>query len=125
MPSRCDARVASRLAACIVCLAALAALGGCGTDTDPDCVRSFLRYDNFGAPFMANWCRSCHSAALPADMRQQAPVEINFDSVSDVRQWQTAIERSTTQTALMPPAGGPSFAEREMLVEWLRCGAPP
>jgi hypothetical protein len=118
MRSRCDAR----LAACLVCLAAL---GGCGADTDPDCRRSFLRYDNFGAPFMANWCRSCHSAALPADMRQQAPVEINFDSLSDVRRWQLAIEHSTAQTAAMPPAGGPSSAERDMLVEWLRCGAPP
>jgi uncharacterized membrane protein len=114
MRSPCDVALA-------VCVAALAA---CGADTNPDCVHSFLRYDNFGAPFMANWCRSCHSAALPDDMRQQAPVEINFDTLSEVRAWQLAIERSTAQTASMPPAGGPSAAERAMLVEWLRCGAP-
>jgi len=114
MPLRCDA-----LAAC-VCVA----LAGCGADTNPDCVHSFLRYDNFGAPFMADWCRSCHSASLPADMRQQAPAEINFDSLSEIRYWSFAIERSTALTASMPPAGGPSIAERDMLMEWLRCGAP-
>jgi uncharacterized membrane protein len=111
----------------LVCaaLAALAVLAGCGSDTDPACAQSYLRYDNFGAPFMANWCRSCHSAALPADMRQQAPAEINFDSLSDVRQWELAVEHSTVETTAMPPAGGPSAAERAMLLEWLRCGAAP
>jgi len=100
------------------------ALAGCGADTNPECVQSFLRYDNFGAPFMVNWCRSCHSASLAADMRQQAPAEINFDSLSEIRHWSLAIGRSTAQTASMPPAGGPSVTERDMLMEWLRCGAP-
>jgi uncharacterized membrane protein len=104
----------------VVCLA----LAGCGADTDPDCQHSFLRYDNFGAPFMANWCRSCHSATLPADMRQRAPLDVNFDNLADVRHQWIAIERTTTEIASMPPAGGPSLTERDMLSEWLRCGAP-
>lgn len=116
MRSRCD----PGLAACAVWLA----LAGCGADTDPACARSFLRYDNFGAPFIADWCRSCHSAALPADMRQQAPAEINFDNLSEVRHWSIAIARSTAETTAMPPAGGPSRGERALLAEWLRCGAP-
>ena len=108
-----------------VALAACVALAGCGADTNPDCVHSFLRYDNFGGPFMANWCRGCHSAGLPADMRQQAPAEINFDNVVEIRRWSLAIEHSSSGPgATMPPAGGPALAERDMLVEWLRCGAP-
>ena len=105
-------------------LAAAALASGCGADTDPACSRSFLRYDNFGSPFIVNWCRACHSVQLPPDMRQQAPVDINFDNLSDIRHWSLQIKRSTAERLTMPPAGGPSQAERQMLVEWLSCGAP-
>src|ERR1044071_448409 len=104
MPSRCN-RV-------LVVLAAWLA-SGCGADHNPECAHSFLRYDNFGAPFMANWCRSCHSAGLPADMRQQAPADVNFDTLGEIRRWSLAIERSTAERTTMPPAGGPALAERE------------
>jgi hypothetical protein len=117
MPSRRDCVVA-------VGCAALVALAGCGADTNGDCVPSFLRYANFGAPFMANWCRSCHSVDLPAEMRQQAPAEINFDNLAEIRRWSFAIERTTRPGGSMPPAGGPSLVERDMLIEWLHCGAP-
>jgi uncharacterized membrane protein len=103
--------------------AALAA-AGCGRDTDPSCERSFLRYDNFGSPFIVNWCRACHSADAPADMRQKAPAEVNFDNLSEIRRWSFAIQRSAGDGVSMPPAGGPSSEERQMLVEWLGCGAP-
>jgi uncharacterized membrane protein len=110
-------------AAAALSAAALAATG-CGTDTDPDCDRSFLRYDNFGSPFITNWCRACHSAQLPPDMRQKAPVGINFDSLHEIRIWSLQIKVTAGDTDAMPPAGGPSPAERQMLVEWLGCGAP-
>lgn len=99
-------------------------VAACGEDTDPFCERSFLRYDNFGSPFIANWCRACHSAALPPDMRQDAPTDINFDTLAEVRAWAVLIQRTAGDGATMPPAGGPSAAERAMLVEWLHCGAP-
>lgn len=105
-------------------VAARAWLAGCGADRDPACEASFLSYDSFGAPFVANWCRSCHSAGLPADMRQDAPEGMDFDSLAEIRRWSRQIARSTGETTAMPPAGGPSSAEREMLVEWLTCGAP-
>ena len=107
-----------------VALAALTLAPGCGTDTDRRCSQSFLRYDNFGSPFIVNWCRSCHSVDLPPDMRQEAPDDINFDTLDDVRNWSAEILRTTAEVDTMPPAGGPSAAERAMLVEWLRCGAP-
>jgi uncharacterized membrane protein len=135
-PRRAPAAVASALAAVrrpslarIVALALAAAPAwapACGGDTDPRCDQSFLRYDNFGAPFLANWCRACHSAELPADMRQQAPASVNFDDLADVRAWSGRIRftAGAPDAATMPPAGGPSPGERAMLVEWLGCGAP-
>lgn len=107
-------------------LAALAALAACSPDDviDPRCEASFLRYDNFGAPFLSNWCRACHSATVPPDMRQQAPDHVNFDTPQEVRAWSPSIERLAGEGVAMPPAGGPSAAERAMLTEWLRCGAP-
>jgi uncharacterized membrane protein len=58
-------------------------------------------------------------------MRQQAPADINFDTLDEVRAWSRRIERTAGEGTTMPPAGGPSADERQMLVEWLRCGAPP
>ncbi|TMQ08546.1 MAG: hypothetical protein E6J90_40155 [Deltaproteobacteria bacterium] len=122
MPSSPSARTPR---ASLVLRTALAlALAGCGADTDPSCDRSFLRYDNFGAPFIANWCRACHSAEVPPDMRQEAPVGVNFDSPREIRAWSYRISVTTGVIDSMPPAGGPSPAERQMLVEWLGCGAP-
>jgi uncharacterized membrane protein len=115
MPSSRSAR-----ALAIACALAPA----CGADTDPRCDASFLRYDNFGAPFIINWCRACHSATVPLDMRQQAPVHVNFDTLDEIRAWSPSISRLAGESVAMPPAGGPSADERAMLTEWLRCGAP-
>ena len=99
-----------------------------GDDTeqvDPNvCETSYLDYDNFGAPFVINWCRGCHSSAVPAGMRQKAPLDANFDTIAQVRTWGDKIAaRATGTTPNMPPAGGPSEQERQLLAEWLACGA--
>jgi uncharacterized membrane protein len=96
----------------------------CGADTDRTCAQSYLRYENFGAPFILDWCRACHSADTPPGMRQQAPDDVNFDNRSEIRRWSLQIRLTTAQGGSMPPAGGPSDEERRMLVEWLGCGAP-
>ena len=110
--------------------AALAA--GCGTDppssgdpVPPDaCETSYLDYTSFGEPFVLDWCSGCHSASLPPNMRQQAPVHVSFDTLEGVRQFQGRIAaRATGAMATMPPAGGPSIEERALLAEWLACGA--
>jgi len=115
---------ASAAAPVRVAVAVVGALAACGTDTDSACSASFLRYSNFGAPFIANWCRACHSAELPPDMRQQAPIDVNFDTLDDIRAWSRPIALTAGDGTSMPPAGGPSADERQMLVAWLRCGAP-
>jgi uncharacterized membrane protein len=98
------------------------ALAACGNDTDPKC-DAHLTYENFGAPFIDNWCRACHSVTLPAGMRQMAPTGMDFDTLDEVRAWSVDIDATSGHGSTMPPAGGPSQAERELLVQWLRCGA--
>jgi uncharacterized membrane protein len=124
-------------------LSALLLVAACGTDSvqrdgddegsgsnemvevDPDvCETSYLDYDNFGAPFVINWCRGCHSSAVPAGMRQKAPADANFDNLEQVRMWGDRIAlRAAGTVPNMPPAGGPSEEERLLLAEWLACGA--
>jgi len=123
LPRRRPARPRRRagLLSLALCVAGPAA---CGSDTDPACDRSYLRYENFGAPFLVSWCRPCHSAQLPPDLRQDAPLDVNFDTVEDARSWAHRIVLTTGSGGTMPPAGGPSDDERALLVEWLRCGGP-
>lgn len=120
---------------------ALLVLAACGNDTRPDdfevppdapialpdadrCADSTLDYATFGAPFMRNWCTGCHGSGLPTDMRQDAPVDINFDHVEDVRAMAIRVQlQATGAQPEMPPAGGPSDEERVLLAEWLACGA--
>lgn len=118
-------------------LAALIAAGtgaGCGGDGDPGggdppidpgaCETSYLDYDNFGEPFLLDWCAGCHSAGLPLNMRQMAPPDVNFDTREGVSQFAARIAaRASGPTATMPPAGGPSAEERALLAEWISCGA--
>ncbi len=86
---------------------------------------SFLTFENFGAMFFLNYCTGCHASGLPADQRQGAPVEVNFDDIGDIRQWDGVIwGRAADQNTTMPPLGVPPADEREMLGEWLACGAP-
>lgn len=116
-------------------LALMFGLAACGMDSGPQveepdppdadvCKTSYLDYQNFGEPFSLDWCRGCHSAALPAGMRQKAPVGVDFDGPADLVKWKDRIlARSTGPTPSMPPAGGPSDTERALLAEWLTCGA--
>ena len=111
-------------------LALVLALGACGTDVssgtaaDPVCTTSVLTYENFGAPFLLDWCRGCHSSTQPVGMRQDAPMGVDFDDLGRVRDFAATIElRATGLTPNMPPAAGPSPEERAMLKEWITCGA--
>lgn len=117
-----------RLGPLLVALS-VASLAGCGGD-EPDeaalCAEdSALTYDNFGDPFMRDWCTGCHSSDLPVGSRARAPLMVNLDSRADVLLWLERIDvRATGEAATMPPTAGPSEGEKALLAEWLRCGAP-
>ncbi len=104
-------------------LALALALGACGNDVAYDCDSSPLTYRTFGDPFIASWCRGCHSAELYPTMRQDAPLDVNLDTLDQVRRRGTKIRALAADSAAMPPAGGPSDQERALLREWLACGA--
>lgn len=104
-------------------LAVLVAATACGNDSAVDCSASTLTYATFGEPFIANWCRGCHSAELYPTMRQDAPLGINFDTLDEIRARRASVQRLTVTRRSMPPAGGPSDEERALLGEWLSCGA--
>jgi len=86
---------------------------------------STLSAENFGAPFLLTQCTGCHHSSLPASERAGAPLDINFDGLTDVRKHATRIwARAADSNATMPPLGGPPQDERTRLGEWLACGAP-
>lgn len=86
---------------------------------------SDLTWENFGGPFVLTYCTGCHHSELPADVRQNAPYAINLETVELVRQNADRMwARAADQNATMPPAGAAADDERELLGEWLACGAP-
>ena len=86
---------------------------------------------SFGTAFMQTYCLSCHSASVTGSKRESAPPDFNFDTVEDVRFHAMHIDEhaasgpSATNTE-MPPANKPkpTLHERELLGQWLACGAP-
>ena len=113
-------------------LALVLALVACGSEGDDDddtgpsaCEESILSYDNFGDPFMRNWCTGCHSSDLAEGMRQDAPTNVNFDSREGILLWRDRIELRALDQGTMPPTAGPGDGEKALLREWLSCGARP
>ncbi len=115
---------------CHELVAIIMLVAACGSDTETpqppsECETSILTYENFGEPFMLDWCRGCHAEGVPADMRQDAPLALNFDDLGTIRDVAPMISLNATGTTpTMPPAAGPSPEERLLLAEWLACGAP-
>lgn len=104
----------------------LAACGGpLGIDEYP-CPEqgTSLDYEEFGEPFLREWCNECHDAQAPD--RLGAPDSFVFDTREDVLRHRARIFiRAAGPNDSMPPGpDDPSAGERERLAEWLACGAP-
>jgi len=84
---------------------------------------SLLTYENFGRPFLLDWCNGCHSSVVPEERRQDAPLDVSFDDLAMVRAHLQDID-GEVRAETMPPAGGPGPEERALLEEWVACGAP-
>jgi uncharacterized membrane protein len=105
----------------------LFALGACTSEAlkleDVECpdTGTELTYDSFGADFFAAHCNRCHSNASSG-----APRAFNFDTHEDIRRHAARIfVRAAGPNTSMPPGpNDPPAAERDMLAEWLACGAP-
>ena len=105
---------------------ALLGLAGCAPEAEDTagCAHDPpLTWENFGHAIVTRHCLGCHSALLPEERREGAPAGVDFDTYGDVLAWAERIEaRSTGEGASMPPGGGPTAPERELLAEWLSCG---
>ena len=104
--------------------------------------RSTLRYDgggdgagepaDFGKTFFGTYCISCHSSRNVGDMRAGAPLGLDWDSLSTIRERLYAIDDVAARGPRlshddMPPPQAPrrpSDAERVLLGRWIACGAP-
>jgi hypothetical protein len=84
-----------------------------------------LTYASFGEPFFTSWCTGCHSSQNTGDARRNAPVGYDYDTLAGIRQWIPLIYAYAADgNKKMPAVGGPSDADRQMLGDWLACGAP-
>lgn len=85
------------------------------TAADLECpVGSTLSYATFGAAFMTDNCLSCHTTKQRPALTTLAAVQAN----------KAAIISFAVTTARMPADGSISDEERQVLGEWLTCGAP-
>jgi hypothetical protein len=86
---------------------------------------TYLTYNNFGGAFLNNYCTSCHHSQIPAEDRQGAPLEANFDSAYLAQVWRASIIlKAIGEAPTMPPSQSVPTQERRELSEWLNCGAP-
>jgi len=119
-------------------LALLVLVAGCtkdeplfGPPTESVCPQgSTLTYDNFGKPFMDNYCTRCHASDLRGEDRHGAPSFHDFDTlfgikvVSDHVDETTAAGPAATNSGMPPDKPYPTLEERKQLGEWIACGMP-
>jgi uncharacterized membrane protein len=85
---------------------------------------SSLTFDNFADDFFESNCRTCHS--VDSTDRRGAPVAVNFDELANVKNLSNNINIRAGEGTSMPPSSAPAFpsgGERDMLAEWIECGA--
>ena len=96
----------------------LIACGGGGQSTGIDTVScpqgSTLTYANFGSTFFADNCLECHNGKNRPNLSTQAAIQSHKSSIL----------QEAVYTDAMPQKNSLSTAEREMLGEWIACGAP-
>lgn len=118
-------------------LIAFAACGGHGHGSEgkpsgATCATgSTLTYDNFGKTFMTTYCVSCHDSAKTGAARNGAPAFHDFDTLNGIKAVSNHVDEyaaagPASVNEIMPEGDGPfpTLAEREMLGEWIACGAP-
>jgi uncharacterized membrane protein len=120
------------VAAAAVLSLGLAACGDEGGDpTGSLCAEGATdTWDSFGNQFFAFYCRDCHSNTKSGAERHDAPTDVNFDDLAQVKALTDEIDRwaasgpAATNTDMPPDDPRPSADERAQLGAWLACGAP-
>jgi len=118
-----------RWAISIVLLAACGSDPILGEDTGSTCpLTDPPTYTSFGESFFATYCLRCHSQTRTGDDRHGAPVTIDFDTRSLVRENTSDIDKQaafgpTAMNRLMPndDLATPTDAERVILGQYIAC----
>jgi uncharacterized membrane protein len=116
----------------VVVVASLAACGGDeqGVDTGSTCPPTDPpTYASFGADFFTRYCLDCHSETRRGADRHDAPLTIDFDTRSLVRENTSRIDRQAASgpaahNLLMPPSDfdpRPTDEERVRLGQYIAC----
>jgi uncharacterized membrane protein len=104
--------------AVLVCLVLAACATNSSSGIDPASITcppdSTLTYENFGQVLIADQCLSCHAS-------KQSPTLTTQEAIQSNRQ---AILKVTVTGTKMPKDASMPLEERELLGEWLACGAP-
>lgn len=80
-----------------------------------------LDWENFGKGHMDKHCNGCHSSYLRPELRNEAPVGVDFDTYEMTVDWADRVwERGHVQRS-MPPGGGPGPDELQRFQEWMIC----
>ncbi len=129
--------IRSRLPLFTALVSSALALAACGEDplfgppTESVCPPdSTLTYENFGQPFMEDYCTRCHSSELTGADRNGAPSFHDFDTVFGIRAVSEHIDETTasgpaaTNDSMPPDGDTPSLEERQQLGEWIACDMP-
>ena len=82
-------------------------------------------WESFGQGFLLDHCTGCHSGNLAESERAGAPLGVDFETRELAQQWLERIyARAADDNVTMPPVDSVPAHERELLGDWLACGAP-
>ena len=86
---------------------------------------SVLTWQNFGQPFLFDHCVGCHSSVLPEAQRAGATEGVDLETQAFAQAWLDRIyARAGDANETMPPVDSVPEGDRELLGDWLACGAP-
>lgn len=84
-----------------------------------------LTWENTGKGLIDKHCNGCHSSLLRPELRNGAPVGVDFDTYPMTLLWADRIQQRGIVEVSMPPGGGPGPEELALLTEWMLCEVLP